>query len=515
MTDSTVPTVAAREHAPVLAGALAPEDTNSGVDVAADVVRSAIESHLPEMLRQIEAAADILRQRTRRGDHEANRQLAETILGDARRLRAILADTSALREARSATSALRLAPVEVSDLMMDLLAEWQQSGAAYQFELALPGELPVATLDADRIRLALSSLLRAAVLVSAPRDTIRVSVRPHDDDIQVTVRTRRGRFPDGSLEALLQPFQHVALGSDELVTLGLELPLARTLVALHGGTLRAESAAPESGLSFSITMPRVPARVCQPSLPAEEPTPPTAPVSQRASAGHGASALIALRDARMARYLKANLEAAGHRCWVASDVDEAERRVDLEDPDIILLDTGLDEGSPAELLRRFRDLAGAAFVMLSRRYDPSECAHLLDLGASDYLVVPLSVDELLARLRVALRSRDQRARTVQTDGTFRSGGLIIDFDQRLVSVDGRPVSLSKTEYKLLRTLAEHAGMVLSHEMLLERVWGPGYGQEVEFAWVYVRRLRKKIEADPAQPRYIITVPGVGYKLANA
>ena len=98
--------------------------------------------------------------------------------------------------------------------------------------------------------------------------------------------------------------------------------------------------------------------------------------------------------------------------------------------------------------------------------------------------------------------------------TFTSGDLIIDFAQRQVRVAGRDVQLSRTEYKLLTVLAQHVGMVLTHELLLEKVWGPGYNREMDFIWVYIRRVRRKIEPDPSQPQYILTVPGVGYKLAR-
>jgi two-component system KDP operon response regulator KdpE len=139
---------------------------------------------------------------------------------------------------------------------------------------------------------------------------------------------------------------------------------------------------------------------------------------------------------------------------------------------------------------------------------------VLDLGAVDYIAKPFGLDELLARIRVALRTHQAMSRTPPKSSRFQSGELVIDFGERRVLVDDRPVALSKTEFKLLRVLAEHAGMVLPHEALLSRVWGLGYSQEVEFVWVYIRRLRKKIEPDPSAPTYIQTVPGVGYRLVR-
>jgi two-component system KDP operon response regulator KdpE len=153
-------------------------------------------------------------------------------------------------------------------------------------------------------------------------------------------------------------------------------------------------------------------------------------------------------------------------------------------------------------------------LLLAGAYDAEACARLLDAGASDYLAKPIHIDELLARLRAALRRYGPEQAGTSNEPIFRSGELEIDFAQRRVAVGAGEVALSKTEFKLLRVLAQHAGAVLSHDMLLERVWGASYRQETEFVWVYVRRLRRKLEPDPKHPRYVLTVPGVGYRLAK-
>lgn len=473
----------------------------------------ALHGIVADTLRKVTDAADALRQKSRRADTDTHRALAQTIYADASRLRNILADLRTLRDVREPSASFHPEPLELSDLMMELMAEWQQSAPSYYFELALPGELPPVTADPERVRLAFSSLLRFALAVSASGDTVRLAVRQHDDHVIVSVRTYRGQFADGTLDALLQPFARVAIGAGVVVSLGLELPLTEALVAMHGGAAHIESAAPEPGLVIHVTLPRLPA-VARRMAPASAalisvPEPRAQPVSAHREVG----VLVAVRDQRLGRYLRANLEAEGYRCGVAFDAREAERRLELDDPELALLDVALADTHPEGTLRHLRSISSAEFLLLAPRHDPVECAQLLDLGAADYIVVPLSLEELLARIRVILRSRDRSIRSAQPSRVFRSGGLMVDFDRRSVTVAERQVALSKTEFKLLRALAEHAGMVLSHEMLLARVWGPGYGQEVEFAWVYVRRLRKKLETDPAHPRYIITVPGVGYKLA--
>ncbi|HEV8190693.1 MAG TPA: response regulator transcription factor, partial [Ktedonobacterales bacterium] len=224
--------------------------------------------------------------------------------------------------------------------------------------------------------------------------------------------------------------------------------------------------------------------------------------------------LVADGDVRMARYLRANLEAQRYRVVVARDLEDIYRHIDLEEPDLLLLDSTLPGLETSEALQRLGSYASAPLILLAPHADPLTCARALDLGVADYVAKPFSVEELLARLRAALRKREGQSRASSHETTFTSGELQIDFSLHQVMVNGKVVQLSKTEFKLLRTLAQHAGMVLAHEVLLERVWGPGYGREVDFVWVYIRRLRRKIEPNPSQPRYILTVPGIGYRLAR-
>jgi DNA-binding response OmpR family regulator len=250
-----------------------------------------------------------------------------------------------------------------------------------------------------------------------------------------------------------------------------------------------------------------------PEMPATAPQP--APVTPTLRPRHVHERLVILvagGDAHLARYLRANLEASGYRPLVAPNVAQLPDLIDQESPDLLLLDIGAPTRPVMVALRRVPECASVPTIVLGSGAE-AECAHALDLGAVDYLAKPFGLDELLARVRAALR-RAERTQAGAVARMFHSGELIIDFAQHQVRVAGRPVPLSRTEYKLLSTLAQHAGHVLTHEQLLERVWGAGYGQEVEFLWVYVRRLRRKIEPDPRNPRYILTVPGVGYRLAE-
>ncbi len=224
--------------------------------------------------------------------------------------------------------------------------------------------------------------------------------------------------------------------------------------------------------------------------------------------------VVVENDARIIRYLRAHLQEQQYQVHAVSHGIQLLRQLDLEEPDIILLATRLSDISGEEVLQRLREFSAIPVMMLCENTDEDEHVRLLDLGADDLLLKPFSIKELLARIRVLLRRSIVQGEQQTSDVIFRTGELAIDYAQHQVHVQGKQVQLSRTEYKLLCTLAQNAGRVLTHELLLERVWGAEYNREVDFIWVYISRLRRKIEADPRHPRYILTVPDVGYQLVK-
>ena len=182
-------------------------------------------------------------------------------------------------------------------------------------------------------------------------------------------------------------------------------------------------------------------------------------------------------------------------------------------PDVLLLDLGLPDINGFEVIRQIRERTSVPIVVLSVRGAERDKVRALELGADDYLTKPFGVEELLARVRVALRHAARPAHG--TEAIFRTGDLAIDVERRLVTVADAAVALTPTEYSLLTALAEHPGRVLTDLALLRRVWGPEYGSESHYLHVYMARLRKKLEPDPGRPRYLQTEPGVGYRLVEA
>jgi len=218
--------------------------------------------------------------------------------------------------------------------------------------------------------------------------------------------------------------------------------------------------------------------------------------------------LVVDDESPIRKLLRVGLSTQGYSVFEAANASAAMEQVALVQPDLILLDLGLPDLSGHELLRRWRDEGSdLPVVILSSRTDESGIVQALELGADDYITKPFGMNELVARIRVALRHRlqQQGERPI-----FETGGLSVDLVKRIVKVDGKEVKLSPKEYEILRVLVQHAGKALTHRFLLAQVWGGS--TDVQYLRVYVRQLRQKIERLPDQPQYITTETGVGYRL---
>jgi two-component system KDP operon response regulator KdpE len=230
------------------------------------------------------------------------------------------------------------------------------------------------------------------------------------------------------------------------------------------------------------------------------------------STPRGARILVIEDDPAVRRVVSRNLAAHGFRVETAED---GQRGLELDPAfhsDLILLDLGLPDMTGFEVIREVRARTSTPIIVLSIRGREEDKVRALDMGADDYLTKPFGVNELLARVRVALRHGGASG---AREAVFVTGDLRIDRERRLVEVAGAEVHLTPTEYALLVALAAQPGSVVTDRALLQRVWGPEYGSENHYLHVYMGRLRKKLEADPAQPRYIRTEPGVGYRLIEA
>ena len=221
--------------------------------------------------------------------------------------------------------------------------------------------------------------------------------------------------------------------------------------------------------------------------------------------------LVIEDEAQMLKFMRVSLSAQGYRVIEATTGAEGLRQASSYTPDLIVLDLGLPDLDGMEVTREVREWSAAPIIVVSARGREEDKVRALDEGADDYLTKPFGTGELLARIRVALR---HAARTAEDPAvtTAAIGDVKIDLVKRLVLAGDVEVHLAPIEYKLLTTLVKHAGMVLTHKQLLDQVWGPGHAHQTQYLRVYMTQLRHKLEKNPARPKYLVTEPGVGYRL---
>ena len=219
--------------------------------------------------------------------------------------------------------------------------------------------------------------------------------------------------------------------------------------------------------------------------------------------------LVVDDEPQILRALRTSLRGAGYDVETEDTAEGALTALAVNPPDAVILDLVLPDGRGTDVCRELRTWSTMPVIVLSVVGEEAEKVAALDAGADDYVTKPFGIEELLARLRAAMRRIDPAAEPVVEVGELR-----IDLAKRAVSVGGRAVQLTPHEYGLLRALARNQGKLLTHSTLLREVWGRGYGDESHYLHVYVSQLRRKLEPDPARPRYILTEPGAGYRLAS-
>jgi two-component system KDP operon response regulator KdpE len=219
--------------------------------------------------------------------------------------------------------------------------------------------------------------------------------------------------------------------------------------------------------------------------------------------------LVVDDEPQILRALQMKLRGAGYTVETAASAKEALMKAGMRPPEAIILDLLLPDGRGTDVCRELRRWTTTPILVLSAVGEEKEKIEALDAGADDYVTKPFSGDELLARLRAALR-RATRA----VEPVLKVGGLEIDLEKRLVTMDGARIALTPIEYDILRLLAENEGKLLTHPTILREIWGPAYREESNYLHVYISHLRRKLEPDPARPRYLLTQAGVGYRLVD-
>ena len=408
---------------------------------------------------------------------------------------------------------------EVADLraiIREATHTFSRAGSGHEVRAEIPDGIPAVKADRRRMVQVIANLLTNAAKFS-PQGTL-IDIQVEHDAEKTTVHVRdhgRGISPD-RLPHLFKKFSQVHGDAGKMGGSGLGLAICRGIVEAHGGRIWAQSAGEGIGSTFSFTLP-----TASQATPQRDSTSPAADVTKRSDhtgivtrPGTRTRILVADDEFQILRFLQRSLTDAGYHPTVTSDPQQVLKLIEVEEPQLVLLDVNLPGISGFELLTRIREFSGVPVIFLTASGDDANVVKALKMGADDYMTKPFSPSELLARIEACLRRR-MLSDTLEAKPPYATGGLSINFAQRLVTQNGRSISLSATEYKLLYELATHAGRVLTHQQLLQRVWGEEYSGATELLRSVIRNLRKKLGDDARHPRFVFTEAQVGYRMPTS
>ncbi len=450
-------------------------------------------------LTSIRGAATALLDSAQDLDPAEMRQFHRIIVDRADHMRELIGDL--LDVARIETGALPVdpEPVEVTALVDRARNAFTSAGGRNDLAIDVAPGLPSVMADRRRIVQVIGNLLSNAASHSPESSVIRVSALREGSHVEVAVADQGRGIPAEDLPLLFRKFSRRE-DRDTPGDTGLGLAICKGIVEAHGGRIRAESDGPGLGARFVFTLP-----VFRDAESTSRPT---------RSQGNGASAetvLVVDDDPLVLRSVRDALSSAGFRPVVTADSEEALLLMTEHSPRLALLDLMLPEHDGVELMGDILAVSHIPVIFLSAYGRDEVVARVLEQGASDYIVKPFSPTELVARVRAALRRFGEPERH-EPEEPFVLGGLTIDYAERRVTVSGRPVQLTPTEFDLLAELAVEAGRVVPHDRLLRRVWSPGKPGNLRVLRTHLMRLRRKLGEDAKNPTYLFAEPRVGYRM---
>ena len=374
-------------------------------------------------------------------------------------------------------------------------------------EVDMGPDLPPVRSDGQRIVQVMHNLLTNASKYSREWSSIRLTASLQDLYVAVAVTDQGRGISADRLPHLFSKFSRT--GGDDRDEraggYGLGLAICRGIVEAHGGRIWAESDGHGRGTRFTFTIPTIDE---VDSGAAALPTPVS--VESGEATAESECILAIDDDPQVLRYVRNTLSEAGYTPVLTGDPHEMDQLLEVEKPDLVLLNLVLPGADGFELLKRIPVISDVPIIVLSGRGQGHDITKAFELGASDYVVKPFSPTELVARIRAALR----KGAVARHPEPFSLGDVTIDYMERIVTVAGRPIQLTPTEYKLLSELSTNAGRVLTHDQVLQRVWGQDRSVDLRVLRSFVKSLRHKLGDDARNPSYIFTEPSVGYRLAK-
>ena len=419
-------------------------------------------------------------------------------------MRGLIGDLLDVGRIDSGTLSVYPEPAEVAGLVDRARNTFLSGGGRHSVLIDLPSGLPHAMADRRRIVQVLNNLFSNASRHAPESSPIRVTAVREGIHVAITVADEgRGVAPERLLD-LFRKHTGLAGGDREgaLGAAGLGLAICKGLVEAHGGRIRVASGGPGQGAEVTFTLPVV-------EVVGEDAATGFAPGGPPASRDwpDQTPILVVDDDPNTLRYVRDALAGSEYTPLVTGDPEEVSDLIRTERPRLVLLDLMLPGTDGIKLMERVPELTDLPVIFISGYGRDETIARALEAGAADYIVKPFSPMELTARIQAALRRQAEPE-------AYRLGGLVIHYGERRVSVGGRPVELTATEYELLRMLSHNAGRVSTFEALLRQVWGGRHDGDTELVRTFVKNLRRKLGDDAASPAYIVNERGVGYRMAR-
>jgi DNA-binding response OmpR family regulator/signal transduction histidine kinase len=425
---------------------------------------------------------------------DEQREFLEIIDSEADRLRELIENLLDMSRLEAGVLRIDREPTRLGEIARDVVRKVQLATPTTRSRSTRLAPVdPLVAADSRRIYQVIQNLLTNAVKYSPDGGTIALAGRQERHDLMVSVQDQGLGMPANELDRIFDRFHRVSgdLARQKIGGTGLGLAICKGLVDAHGGRIWAESEGDSKGSVFKFTLPLLPMQEVSGSK-----------VSMTTKKQ---TVLVADDDPRLLKLIQRNLELENYRVVTVSDGPSVLRQAEAEEPDLYVLDIMMPGLDGREVTRRLREFSIAPVLMLTAKDTEDDKVAGLEAGADDYLTKPFGLGELLARIRVALRHARQRA-AGSLDEPFESGPLRVDLAARKVLLDGNEVHLTPVEYKLLATLVRHAGRVVTHNQLLQAVWGPQSAGETQYLRVYMTHLRRKLEPGPSSPRYVIHPP---------
>ncbi|MDE0076118.1 MAG: response regulator [Caldilineaceae bacterium] len=470
-----------------------------------------VSHELQTPLTSIRGSANTLLDEAASLDPAEMRQFHRIISDQADRMRGLIRDLLDVARIETGTLSVAPEPSDTATLVDEARIMFLSSGRTNRIHIDVALDLPQVMTERRRIVQVLSNLLSNAAKHSNELSTITVRAVRKQFQVAVSISDEGRGIAAERLPFLFRKFSRVD-GEDrqaDLAGSGLGLAICKGIVEAHGGRIWAESDGPGQGARFIFTVPIVEK---QETAGAAEPAPFAADPGNETQ--ERTRILVVDDEPHALRYIRDVLSKSGYDPIVTGEPEDVERLIAQEGPHLVLLDMMLPGVDGIDLMRNILEKTSLPVIFLSAYGQENVIAKAFDTGAADYVVKPFSPTELAARIRSVLRQRSGIGYLGQPEN-YVLEDLVINYAERRVAVAGRPVMLTATEYALLFELSTNAGPVVTHEQLLQRVWGPGNSGDAGLARTVVQRLRRKLGDDARDPRYIFTEPHVGYRMKKA